>query len=287
MAPSPLVSICCITFNHGSFIKDALEGFLAQKTNFPFEILIYDDASTDGNIEILKEYAAKYPDLIHLEIAEENRYSDGIRAMNIRYNLPRAKGKYIALCEGDDYWTDPEKLQKQVDFLEQHSEYSACVHGAKIYNEYTNSFEHSKYENRVEDKDLGMFRIFEESGGVYPTCSLVFRKDKLVYPKDLMHFSGGDLILIIFLATQGRIRFMQEVMAVYRIHQAGVYQGERKNLLFYLSNRKELKYFYRELSPYLNQSNKIKLSWFRCLNNMSMVYLRMKMAAKNNSGNGD
>src|SRR5690554_1582208 len=103
---TPVVSICCITFNHGKFIREALEGFLSQKTNFCFEVLIHDDASTDDTATIIKEYASRFPNIIKPIFQKENQYSKGIRGMNRRFNFPRAKGKYIAMCEGDDYWID-------------------------------------------------------------------------------------------------------------------------------------------------------------------------------------
>ncbi|MFK2238497.1 glycosyltransferase family 2 protein [Bacteroides fragilis] len=108
----PLVSIFCITYNHSSYIRQCLDGFLIQKTNFPFEVLIHDDASTDDTAGIIKEYEAKYPDIIKPIYQVENQYSKGLD-INIVYNLPRARGKYIAMCEGDDYWIDPLKLQNK------------------------------------------------------------------------------------------------------------------------------------------------------------------------------
>ncbi len=112
----PLVSICCITYNHEDFIRDAIEGFLMQKTSFPIEIIIHDDASTDNTANIIEEYANKYPDLFVTILQSENQWSKGGGSIYARFVYPRARGKYIALCEGDDYWTDPLKLQKQVDF---------------------------------------------------------------------------------------------------------------------------------------------------------------------------
>lgn len=113
----PLASICCITYNHASYIQEAIDSFLMQKTTFPFEILVHDDASTDGTTEILLGYAKKYPDIIKPIIQTKNQYTK-CGLINPRFVFPKAKGKYIALCEGDDYWTDPSKLQKQVSFLE-------------------------------------------------------------------------------------------------------------------------------------------------------------------------
>ena len=123
----PVVSICCVAYNHVHFIRQCLDGFVMQKTNFPFEVLIHDDASTDGTQDIIREYEAKYPDIIKPIYQKENQYSKGVR-VSLVYNYSRVRGKYVALCEGDDYWTDPYKLQKQVDFLEAHPDYVMCSH---------------------------------------------------------------------------------------------------------------------------------------------------------------
>lgn len=129
---SPLVSITCLTYNHAPYLRQCLDGFVMQKTSFPIEILIYDDASEDGTQDIIREYERKYPDLIKPIYQTENQYSKGVKVEFV-YNYPRAKGKYIAFCEGDDYWTDPNKLQKQIDFLERHQEHVMCSHQYKLY----------------------------------------------------------------------------------------------------------------------------------------------------------
>ena len=100
----PLVSICCITYNHAPYIRQCLDGFMMQQTNFTFEVLIHDDASTDGTADIIREYESKYPDIIKPIYQTENQYSKGVK-VSATFNFPRAKGKYIAMCEGDDYWT--------------------------------------------------------------------------------------------------------------------------------------------------------------------------------------
>jgi glycosyltransferase involved in cell wall biosynthesis len=129
MPDTPLVSICCLTFNHEAFVRQCLDGFLMQKTDFDIEILVHDDASTDNTQSILREYESKYPDKIFPLYETENKYSNGYKGrMDIVFNYARARGKYIASCEGDDYWTDPQKLQKQVDFMESHPDYSVCFH---------------------------------------------------------------------------------------------------------------------------------------------------------------
>ena len=129
---SIIVSVSCITYNHAPYIRACLDGFLMQKTSFVFEILIHDDCSTDGTREIIEEYSKKYPDIIFPIFQTENQYSKGVRGMMARFNFPRSRGKYIALCEGDDYWSDPYKLQRQVDFLEANTDFSICFHNMKI-----------------------------------------------------------------------------------------------------------------------------------------------------------
>ncbi|HHX61228.1 MAG TPA: glycosyltransferase [Epulopiscium sp.] len=103
---TPLVSICCLAYNHEKFIRQALDGFIMQESNFPIEVLIHDDASTDDTANIIREYEKKYPEIIKPIYQTENQYSKGV-GISVTYNFPRAKGKYIAMCEGDDYWTDP------------------------------------------------------------------------------------------------------------------------------------------------------------------------------------
>ena len=140
-----IVSISCVTYNHAPYIRQCLDGFLAQECNFQYEILIHDDASIDGTQEIIKEYAAKHPDIFKPMLQTINQYSQSVRGMNATFNLPRVKGKYIALCEVDDYWTDPFKLQKQVDFLENNDDYVACQHHRIILDQdYNQRLEQSK-----------------------------------------------------------------------------------------------------------------------------------------------
>lgn len=276
----PLVSISCLTYNHGKFLKDALEGFLMQKTNFPFEVLIHDDASTDDTVQIILEYQQRYPDLIKPVFQEKNLWSQGKRALSATYNFPRAQGKYIAMCEGDDYWTEPLKLQKQVDFLECHPEYVACVHGAHFFDESLNSRVETKFENLKEDFDLDIMKIFHESGGVYPSCSIMMRNDPPFYPKELLIFPSGDLTLIVFLNLKGKIRFMKELWATYRIHANGVYQGENRGLKNIIKNRYLIQEYYSNLSKKLPRSTRRLLLIFKVKNYLSILYLKMKLLVK-------
>ena len=123
------VSVICNAFNHGRYIRDALNGFVMQKTDFKFEVLVHDDASTDNTADIIREFEEKYPDIIKPIYQTENQYSKGVDIPKT-FLHPLVRGRYVALCEGDDYWTDPHKLEKQVAVLEAHPEADICAHRA-------------------------------------------------------------------------------------------------------------------------------------------------------------
>lgn len=132
-ASKPLISIVCVTYNHGEYIEDALRGFLIQETTYPFEIIIHDDASTDGTQTILKEYQSKYPDIINLILQQKNQKSQGIKAF--QFYKHAIQGSYTAYCEGDDYWILPDKIEKQADLLERNPDYFVCSHAFISHNQ--------------------------------------------------------------------------------------------------------------------------------------------------------
>lgn len=219
-----LVSISCITYNHAPFIRECLDGFIMQKTNFPFEVLIHDDASTDGTTEIIKEYEEKYPDIIKPLYEEENQWIKGRRGSAV-FNFPRAKGKYIALCEGDDYWTDPLKLQKQVDFLEANPDYVMCTHG---YNEYWEA--HNKISNiaQVSSKEITLSTLIYCSWYFFQPLSLLFRNDAFNIGEYNKYACSRDTILFYYLLTKGKGFYFQEKMAIYRRHSNGIWTGSNR-----------------------------------------------------------
>ena len=227
----PLISICCITYNHEPYIRECLDGFLMQQTKFTIEILIHDDASTDGTSEVIREYQEKYPDVIFPVIQTENQYSKGVRGINIHYNFPRAKGKYIALCEGDDYWTDPLKLQKQVDVLESDSSIAICFHDANVKNELDSSFlDFYEALNKSIPNKVTTFENLIEANYL-PTLSVLFRNINEPLPIGFFKFTVGDWPLHLLNSRFGNIYFLNEKMAVYRIHAGGVHRnGEGWNL---------------------------------------------------------
>lgn len=260
----PVVSICSITYNHAPYIRQCLDGFLMQKTNFPFEIIINDDCSTDGTTEIIKEYAEKYPDLIKPIFHEENQYKKGVRGMFVKYVFPKAQGKYLALCEGDDYWIDPLKLQKQVDFLESHKEYSMCFHRAKIKNEIK-AYTGCKYDF-IEDKDYTANELFKD--WLVPTASMLFRKEIIDNNKTDKRIQSGDIIFVLRCVEAGKVRGFKEYMSVYRVQNTGLtYNKEylRERINGYVAHLD----FVKEEFPFLKKSllkNEYKKAYWRRFN---------------------
>ena len=217
-----LVSISCITYNHAPYIRQCLDGFLMQKTSFKYEVLIHDDASTDGTEEIIREYEAKYPDIIKPLYEKENQWVLGRRG-SAEFNYPRAKGKYIALCEGDDYWIDPYKLQKQVDYMDQNPEYSMCFHNA--IEHWEDGLIADRVFSNVENRDYSAVEIYEK--WTIPTASVVFRKktvDSNRYKEVTANpkFIYGDIILFLTCSEFGKLKGFSDRMSVYRKHEGGI-----------------------------------------------------------------
>lgn len=231
-----IVSICCITYNHAPFIRKALDGFLMQqapscvpqgsKMSDWCEILIHDDCSTDGTTEIVKEYAAKYPDLIFPLYEEENQYSKGVKVDFFNYN--RAKGKYIAYCEGDDYWTDPNKLQKQVDFMESHPEYSLCFHDFSLYDSRTGEVYESRDSHSfkmTEDKsafgiEISVVDYFYKYG---QPLTMLFRISMFDFNWHNQYKYYRDTHEIYHLLKAGKGYWMNFNGGVYVKHNGGIY----------------------------------------------------------------
>ncbi|PWN08046.1 glycosyltransferase family 2 protein [Rhodohalobacter mucosus] len=224
----PLVSIACLTYNHEQFIRDAIEGFLNQETTFRVEILIHDDASSDQTPQKLYEYESEFPNLISVIYQEENQYSLGNHPEIL--NLDRVRGTYIALCEGDDYWTDPLKLQKQVRFLEAHPDYSACFGGFINYMVPDNRFGKETILS-LNGNEGGFTFTLEEMKQAWMTklMTAVFRTD--VYRSfDLTTYRYyRDIHLFYHLIKDHKAYYFRENFGVYRIHPEGInsmQQGE-------------------------------------------------------------
>ena len=208
-----VVSIICATYLHEKYIRKALDSFLAQKTLFNFEILINDDASTDKTPEILREYEQKYPGLIRVIYQKENQYSKGVRVVD-DILVPLARGKYLAFCEGDDYWCDENKLQKQVDFLEKNPDYTVCVHNTLFFY-LKNGKREVGYGSTAGDIKLENCVMCGSQSFHY--SSEVVRTGFYRNLPEFCKLTGivEDYPNAVYFALDGKIYYMPEVMSVY------------------------------------------------------------------------
>lgn len=213
------VVIWSLAYNHEPYIRDALEGFVMQKTEFPFVAIIHDDASTDGTAAIIKEYAQKYPDIILPIFEKENQYSKGDGSLDniMKAAMEAAGAEYIAMCESDDYWTDPHKLQKQVSFLDLHSDYSLCFHSVRVISdggEYRlDCFAH------LTEKEYNGAEIIKK--WTVPTCSTLLRSYLINLIPQNKNFQYGDNVIWLTCASYGKLFCMNSKMATYRRNNTG------------------------------------------------------------------
>jgi len=255
----PVVSICCVTYNHETYIEDALEGFLSQETDFPFEIIIHDDCSTDKTTQILNEYLEKYPNIIKLIIQTENQWSKGIRILPVLV-VPEARGKYIALCDGDDYWIDFEKLQSQVTLMQDHPDINISYHSV---------YKHSWFENRIscalsKDERVNIVpaeKVIMGGGAFMPTPTIMVKTSVL---KNLPrwfyeHCPVGDYYIQVISSIKNGALFMPKAMACYRVNVPGswtVSQANKKRDIWLHKTYQAL----NEMNRYYNEEYKAPIS---------------------------
>ena len=229
-----MVSIVCTTYNHENYIGDALKGFVSQRINFPIEILVMDDASTDGTADIIREYEKKYPELIKAIYQTTNQYSRGLKPG--KQNRERAVGKYIAVCEGDDYWVDEYKLKKQVEYMEANPDCTFCfTNGYRCYG--VNNLVKKKIvpwtKKSIVKKDSNIYDVGEiELLGYIPTCSFLWRNGSRMLPVSENAFKGDELLKI-SMTSHGYAYFINEPMVVYRINENSATGIWRNNLQEY------------------------------------------------------
>ena len=224
-----MVSIRCLAYNHEPYIRQCLEGFIMQKTNFRFEAVVHDDASTDGTVAIIREYAEKYPNIIKPIYETQNQYSKHDGSLGRRMSAA-CTGKYIAMCEGDDYWIDPYKLQKQVDFLETHLDYSMSHTSFRYFYEQENKFYISRdieINSNIQALGLKPENVLKDYR--IQTLTILVRTklyQKIVESDYFLFKSGylkmGDVQLWYSLSMLGKIHFLPDVTGVYRKNQGSV-----------------------------------------------------------------
>lgn len=229
----PLVSIECLTYNQEPYIAQTLDGFLMQKTDFPFEVIVHDDASTDRTVDIIREYEKKFPEIIKPIYESENQYSKHDDSLN-RIVTAAIRGKYIAMCEGDDYWIDEDKLQMQVDFLEKNPEYGLCYTKCRQFIQKNQKFSKKTFGSYVKD-----FDDLLKNGNRIPTLTAVCRKsleDK--YLEEIKPYSRGwlmgDYPRWLYMAQVSTIKFIDKVTSVYRVlENSASHSGDvEKNISF-------------------------------------------------------
>ncbi len=233
-----IVSIHCITYNHEPYIRQCLEGFVMQQTNFRFVAIVHDDASTDNTAAIIREYEEKYPDIIKPIYEIENQYSKGDGSLGRIMNdaIVATGAKYVAMCEGDDYWTDPLKLQKQVDFLEANEDYSICFCDAMEYYQDEKRFSESPVTGLNIPETTSILDLAKRSNYIH-TPTVMYRYNPSVYEMQEHMFAimgpvpAADYVSHMFYAKYGKIKRIQECMVVYRVHSGGIWSMQKYEIL--------------------------------------------------------
>lgn len=223
-----MVSVCCLSYNHENYIRQCLDGIVMQQTSFRFEVLVHDDASSDKSQQIILEYAQKYPDIIKPILQKENQFSKGKGILG-PFLCPKCTGKYVAFCECDDYWTDPLKLQKQVDFLETHKEYIFCCHRFSIfeqnYNIYRKEYACDWYK---QGEDLKITEELFLKTWVTQMLTTMIRTDVFLKTMQLVcdtYNTSRDVYLFYELLRQGKGISINRNMGIYRWNDGGIFRG--------------------------------------------------------------
>lgn len=252
-----LVSIQCLVYNHEPYLRKCLDGFVMQKTNFNFEAIVHDDCSTDKSCAIIREYAEKYPDIIKPIYEKENQYSKHDGSLN-RIMDNASIGKYVAICEGDDYWIDPLKLQKQVDFLESHPDFDMVRTDSNVYYQDTNITINSVFGKKLFPNCEDTFVDYVVRPAWLATCSWLIRSPLGDYDNLPNDCFKGDLALMIYIAKRSKVKYLPEVTSVYRVlkNSASHFSDSADNIRFWKSQVNTRCYY----SCYLSLFDKIVLT---------------------------
>lgn len=217
-----MVSVCMLAYNLDKYVEQAIESVLMQKTDFRIELVIGEDNSTDNTRQICLKYKKLYPNLIKLNLNDFNLGMQG----NFVKTINSCAGKYIAYLEADDYWTDPYKLQKQVDFLEANPDYVICFHNSEILDDNTGKITGKCFNKQIKDTYTHKDILYST---VMPTLTTVFRNHLITeFPEWFYHTSMTDASFFILLSKYGKSKYIDEVMATYRVHQGGDYSSKSR-----------------------------------------------------------
>ncbi len=231
------VSVICITYNQENYIEKTLSNIVSQKTNFRFEVIVHDDASTDGTADVVRSYAERYPDLIKPILQKENQHSKKVKITSSL--LPKAQGKYFAFCEGDDYWCDDYKLQKQYDAMEDNPECCICVHKTQNINEDGSLYpsvqgEYPSIHEGVLDNETVCKLFLKKPTTIFHTSSFfirlsMFREIYISNPEFTKYSTGGDQDMLRVCLNEGPYYFIDEIMTCYRRFAKGSINSYQKN----------------------------------------------------------
>lgn len=259
-----MVSVVCATYNHAKYIRDALESFLNQKTTFLYEILINDDASTDGTSDIIREYENRYPNIVKPVYQIENQYSKGIGIARDLL-IPRVKGRYVAFCEGDDFWIDDRKLQKQFDYMENHRECSFCTHNAVEVNK--NGEYIKDYITSEESKIIDTCEVILKGGGFCATSSIFTRTDIVQKIPRFLQYRAYDYTWQIHFASQGETFCFCDKMSAYRVETEGSWTERMKN-----DSQKMISHIERTINVLRFFDEDTNFKYSNCVNNSILRY---------------
>lgn len=273
----PLVTVLCITYNQAMYVRDMMDGLLRQKTDFEVEYIIHDDASTDGTQQILKEYEESYPGVFKIIYQKENQWSKGIKITQ-KLLVPLIRGRYVAFCEGDDFWIDSNKLQEQVDFLEAHPDYSCVAHNALKYNVKTENI--VPFNTCETSRTVTGCEIVDRKFPYLATASKMHRKDAFIL-NDFFLESGeiGDVCTDYYALTKGKIYYIDKIMSVYRFRSLGSYSERIEELEHSLRQRVKFYGFLSKYNEYTNNEYKFYIGLYmsRTLSQMMDRLLKRKL----------
>lgn len=285
-----ILSIVCTAYNHEKYIRKTLEGFVKQKTDYKYKVIVHDDASTDKTRDIIDEFVKKYPDLFVAIYQQENQYSKGVDIYK-KFIQPLIDTKYTAICEGDDYWCTEDKLQRQIDYLEKHPNCSMCVHNTSFISEYgvllNKNINNLGYSLNFNTSDVITNRYFHTSSYVYRT------ELAKTFPKEFYMQGAGDYPLTIYLSLFGEIHYIDKIMSCYRVgsvnswtqrvmkndekaieHNNSAISALKKMNLY--TNFKYNDAFKKQITYYRYQNILLHKSYWKIFTNISLFILFLK-----------